>query len=155
MQNGISDEERRLALAQMVDGVISNRSTKTEDKKTAETLARKWEHEAVQAIVYDGEQSVTVHDAIKGVSRETREHRRLWKRVYSHGQHARPKLDELVIVLVATLDQAWRTARQIESRLQRVFNEFPIPALEHIVRWDCGQVLFEYVDQAALANGGI
>lgn len=50
----------------MVDGVMFNRSTKTDDKKLAETLARKWEHEAVQAVVYDGERPVTVHEAIKG-----------------------------------------------------------------------------------------
>jgi integrase len=50
----------------MVDGVMINRSTKTADKKLAEQLAKKWEHEAVQAIVYDGERPVTVHEAIKG-----------------------------------------------------------------------------------------
>jgi integrase len=50
----------------MVDGVMFNRSTKTDDKKLAETLARRWEHEAVQAVVYDGERPVTVHEAIKG-----------------------------------------------------------------------------------------
>lgn len=49
----------------MVDGVMFNRSTKTDDKKLAETLARKWEHEAVQAVVYDGERPVSVHEAIK------------------------------------------------------------------------------------------
>lgn len=37
----------------MVDGVMFNRSTKTEDKKLAETLARKWEHEAVKTVVYE------------------------------------------------------------------------------------------------------
>jgi hypothetical protein len=47
----------------MVDGVKFNRSTKTDDKKLAETLARKWEHEAVKTVVYDGERPVTVHDA--------------------------------------------------------------------------------------------
>jgi hypothetical protein len=42
------------------------RSTKTDDKKLAETMAKNWEHEAVQAVVYDGERPVTVHEAIKG-----------------------------------------------------------------------------------------
>jgi hypothetical protein len=54
----------------MVDGVMFNRSTKTDNKKLAETLARKWEHEAVQAVVYDGERPVTVHEAIKGFLEE-------------------------------------------------------------------------------------
>jgi hypothetical protein len=34
----------------MVGGVMFNRLTKTDDKKFAETLARKWEYEAVQAV---------------------------------------------------------------------------------------------------------
>jgi len=49
----------------MVKGVMFNRSTQTADKKLAETLVRKWEHEAVKAVVYEGERPVTVHDAIK------------------------------------------------------------------------------------------
>lgn len=49
----------------MIDGVMFNRSTKTADKKLAETLTRKWEHEAVQSVVYDGERPINVHDAIK------------------------------------------------------------------------------------------
>jgi hypothetical protein len=39
----------------MIDGVMLNRSTGTDDKKLAEQLARKWEHEAVQSIKYQGE----------------------------------------------------------------------------------------------------
>jgi hypothetical protein len=35
----------------MVDGVMYNRSTKTDNRKLAETMAKKWEHEAVQAVV--------------------------------------------------------------------------------------------------------
>lgn len=31
----------------MIDGVTFSRSTKTDDKKLAETMAKKWEHEAV------------------------------------------------------------------------------------------------------------
>lgn len=49
----------------MVKGVMFNRSTKTADKKLAETIARKWEHEAVQSVVYEGERPVSVHEAIK------------------------------------------------------------------------------------------
>jgi hypothetical protein len=48
----------------MVDGVMFKRSTKTSDKKLAEQMAKKWEHEAVQTVVYDGERPVTIHQAI-------------------------------------------------------------------------------------------
>jgi len=48
----------------MVKGVMFNRSTQTADKKLAEMLVRKWEHQAVKAVVYEGERPVTVHDAI-------------------------------------------------------------------------------------------
>lgn len=41
-----------------------NRSTQTTDKKLAEKLIRKWKHEALKAVVYEGERPVTVHDAI-------------------------------------------------------------------------------------------
>ncbi|MDB5919916.1 MAG: hypothetical protein JWR40_4150 [Massilia sp.] len=50
----------------MVDGAMINRSTRTDDRKFADQLAKKWEHEAVQQIVYEGERPVTVHEAIKG-----------------------------------------------------------------------------------------
>lgn len=49
----------------MIKGVMFNRSTKTVDKKQAEALVKKWEHEAVQSVVYDGERPISVHDAIK------------------------------------------------------------------------------------------
>jgi acid phosphatase class B len=48
----------------MVDGVMLNRSTKTADKKLAETLAKNWQHEAVQTVVFDGERPITLHEAI-------------------------------------------------------------------------------------------
>ena len=50
----------------MVDGVMLNRSTKTDDKALATKLARKWEHEAIQQIKVLGERPVTLHDAIEG-----------------------------------------------------------------------------------------
>ncbi len=50
----------------MVAGVQLNRSTKTDDKKLAEKIAKKWEHEAVQAIVYEGERPTTLYEAAKG-----------------------------------------------------------------------------------------
>jgi len=50
----------------MIKGVMFNRSTKTDNKKLAEQMAKKWEHEGVQTVVYDGERPVTVHEAIEG-----------------------------------------------------------------------------------------
>ena len=49
----------------MVNGVQFNRSTKTADKKQAEQLVKKWQHEAVQTVIYEGERPITVHEAIK------------------------------------------------------------------------------------------
>lgn len=41
-----------------------NRSTKTCDKKQAQALVKKWEHEAVQTVVVEGERPITLHGAI-------------------------------------------------------------------------------------------
>jgi len=54
----------------MVNGVQFNRPTKTADKKQAEQLVKKWEHEAVQTVIYEKERPVTVHEAIKGFLEE-------------------------------------------------------------------------------------
>lgn len=43
----------------MVGGVQLNRPTKTDDRKLAEKIAKKWEHEAIQAIVFDGERPIS------------------------------------------------------------------------------------------------
>lgn len=56
----------------MVGGVQLNRSTKTDDRKLAEKIAKKWEHDAVQAIVYDGERPISVHEAIRVFLEERR-----------------------------------------------------------------------------------
>ncbi|MFA9218492.1 MAG: hypothetical protein ACEQSK_15495 [Sphingomonadaceae bacterium] len=48
----------------MLKGVMFSRSTQTTDKKLTEMLVRKWEREAVKAVVCEGERPVTVHDAI-------------------------------------------------------------------------------------------
>jgi integrase len=50
----------------MVDGVMLNRSTKTDDKALATKIARKWDHEAVQQIKVLGERPVTLYEAIDG-----------------------------------------------------------------------------------------
>ena len=49
-----------------IDGIMLFRSTKTDDKKLATQIARKWDHEAVQQIKVQGERPVSVHDAIDG-----------------------------------------------------------------------------------------
>jgi integrase len=50
----------------MVDGVMLQRSTKTDDKALATKIARKWDHEAVQQIKVLGERPVTLYEAIDG-----------------------------------------------------------------------------------------
>jgi hypothetical protein len=44
----------------MIDAGMFNRSTKTADKTLAQQLARKWDHEALQTIAYDGERPVNL-----------------------------------------------------------------------------------------------
>jgi len=70
----------------MVDGVMFNRSTKTADKKLAETLAKKWEHEAVQTVVYEGERPVTLYEAIDSFL-EVRKHKASFVSARQHLQH--------------------------------------------------------------------
>lgn len=70
----------------MVDGVLFNRSTKTEDKKLAETMAKKWEHEAVKTVVYDGERPVTLYEAIDSFLSE-RKHMPSYTSASQHMQH--------------------------------------------------------------------
>lgn len=67
----------------MVNGVQLNRSTQTEDKKLAEKMAKKWEHEAVQAIVFDGERPITLYEAIQGFLDE-RKHMRSYDSACMH-----------------------------------------------------------------------
>jgi integrase len=50
----------------MIDGVMLNRSTKTDDKALATKIARKWDHEAVQQIRVLGERPVMLYEAIDG-----------------------------------------------------------------------------------------
>ena len=54
----------------MINGVVLNRPTKTADKKAAEKIAKQWEHEAVQSIVYQQETPVFLHDAITSFSKD-------------------------------------------------------------------------------------
>ena len=78
----------------MIDGVMLNRSTKTDDKALATKIARKWDHEAVQQIKVLGERPVTLYDAIDGflaVRKHTRgygvaeQQMRHWKKLLSDG----------------------------------------------------------------------
>ncbi|MEJ7930989.1 site-specific integrase [Ramlibacter sp. AN1015] len=50
----------------MINGHIISRSTKTSDKKLAEQIAAKFEHEAVKEIVFTGNKPITLHAAIEG-----------------------------------------------------------------------------------------
>jgi integrase len=78
----------------MIDGVMLNRSTKTDDKALATKIARKWDHEAVQQIKVLGERPVTLYDAIDGflaVRKHTRgygvaeQQMRHWKKLLPDG----------------------------------------------------------------------
>lgn len=70
----------------MIDGVTLNRSTQTSDKKLAEKMAAKWEHEAVQAIKYDGERPVTLYEAIDSFLAQ-RKHMPSYTSAKQHMQH--------------------------------------------------------------------
>lgn len=85
----------------MVDGVMFNRSTKTADKKLAEALAKKWEHEAVQTVVFDGERPVTVHEAIESFLEE-RKHTAGYRSARLHLGHWKQALPN---VLMKSLQQ--------------------------------------------------
>jgi len=78
----------------MVNGVQFNRSTKTADKKQAEQVVKKWEHEAVQTVVYDGERPVTVHEAIKGFLEE-RKHTPGYRSACVHMGHWKDALPDV------------------------------------------------------------
>lgn len=70
----------------MIDGVQLNRSTQTDDKKLAEKIAKKWEHEAVKTIKYDGEKPVTLYEAIDSFL-DARKHMRSYTTAKLHMQH--------------------------------------------------------------------
>jgi hypothetical protein len=80
----------------MIDGVVLNRSTGTDDKKLAEQLARKWEHEAVQSIKYQGERPVTVHDAIKAFLDE-RKHMKGYDSALTHMNRWKAALPDVLM----------------------------------------------------------
>lgn len=70
----------------MINGVAFNRSAKTDDRKLAETLARKWEHEAVKTVAYDGERPVTLYEAIDSFLAQ-RKHLPSYGSACQHMQH--------------------------------------------------------------------
>ena len=74
------------------------RRSKTEDKKFAETLAKKWEHEAVKTVVYDGERPVTLYEAIDSFLDE-RKHLPSYTSAKQHMQHWKNKVDPSVKIL--------------------------------------------------------
>lgn len=78
----------------MVDGVMFNRSTKTADKKLADKLVKKWEHEAVKTVVFDGERPVTVYEAIESFLDE-REHKASLVSARQHMQHWKDALPDV------------------------------------------------------------
>jgi integrase len=94
----------------MIDGVMLNRSTGTDDKKLAEQLARKWEHEAVQSIKYQGERPVTVHDAIKAFLDE-RQHMKGYDSALTHMNRWKAALPD---VLMKSLRK-----QQVQSVIQK------------------------------------
>jgi hypothetical protein len=79
-----------------IDGVVLNRSTGTDDKKLAEQLARKWEHDAVQTIKYQGERPVTVHDAIKAFLDE-RKHMKGYDSALTHMNRWKAALPDVLM----------------------------------------------------------
>lgn len=86
----------------MVNGVTFNRSTKTADKKLTEMLAKKWEHEAVQTVVYEGERPVTLYEAINSFL-EVRKHKASY---VSARQYLRHWKDVLLNVKMKALTKA-------------------------------------------------
>lgn len=108
----------------MVDGVMFNRSTKTDDKKLAETLAKKWEHEAVQTVVYDGERPVTLYEAIDSFL-EARKHLASYTSAKQHMQHWKNALaDEKLKTLAKHEVQAVVTKRLAEGVAQNTVSVF-------------------------------
>jgi len=108
----------------MVDGIMFNRSTKTDDKKLAETLARKWEHEAVQTVVYDGERPVTLYEAIDSFLGE-RKHLPSFTSAKQHMQHWKNALaDEKLKTLPKHQVQAVVTKRLAEGVAQNTISVF-------------------------------
>jgi len=108
----------------MVDGVMFNRSTKTEDKKLAETLAKKWEHEAVKTVVYDGERPVTLYEAIDSFL-EHRKHMKSYVSARQHMQHWKNALpDEKLKSLPKHQVQAVVTKRLAEGVAQNTISVF-------------------------------
>jgi integrase len=108
----------------MVDGVLFNRSTKTDDKKLAETLARKWEHEAVKTVVYDGERPVTLYEAIDSFLAQ-RKHMPSYGSARQHMQHWMKALpNEKMKSLQKHEVQAVVTKRLAEGAAQNTISVF-------------------------------
>jgi hypothetical protein len=70
----------------MINGVSMNRSTQTGDKKLADKLVKKWEHDAVQSIKYDGKRPVTLYEAIDSFL-DQRKHLASYTSAKQHMQH--------------------------------------------------------------------
>jgi integrase len=108
----------------MVDGVAFNRSTKTDDRKLAETLARKWEHEAVKTVVYDGERPVTLYEAIDSFLGQ-RKHLPSYGSACQHMQHWKNALpNEKMKSLQKHQVQAVVTKRLAEGAAQNTISVF-------------------------------
>lgn len=108
----------------MIDGVTLNRSTQTNDKKLAEKLVRKWEHEAVQAIKYDGERPVTLYEAIDSFLTQ-RQHIPSYTSARQHMQHWKNALpNEKMKSLQQYQVQAVVTKRLAEGAGQNTISVF-------------------------------
>jgi integrase len=108
----------------MIDGVQLNRSTQTDDKKLAEKIAKKWEHDAVQAIKYDGERPVTLYAAIDSFLSE-RKHLPSYGSATRNMQHWKKALpDQKMKSLHKHQVQAVVTKRLAEGAAQNTVSVF-------------------------------
>jgi integrase len=108
----------------MIDGVTLNRSTQTADKKLAEKLVKKWEHDAVQTIKYDGERPVTLHEAIDSFL-EQRKHMASYPSASLHMRHWKNALpNEKMKALHKHQVQAVVTKRLAEGAGQNTISVF-------------------------------
>jgi integrase len=108
----------------MIDGVTLNRSTQTSDKKLAEKLAAKWEHDAVKSIKYDGERPVTLYEAIDSFL-AARKHMRSYTSAKQHMQHWKNALpNEKMKALPKHQVQAIVTKRLADGVAQNTLSVF-------------------------------
>jgi len=108
----------------MVDGVMFNRSTKTSDKKQAQALVKKWEHEAVQTVVVERERPVTLHAAIDSFL-EARKHKASYPSACLHLGHWKRCLPDVKMKsLLKSEVQAVATKRLTEGAAQNTISVF-------------------------------